>query len=232
MRDPVLIRQRRIGALVDASVLGARSAPVSRRSEPLLSRHVDRSRIGVWIVRGFRHRHTARRSAGKSCARAYNVDLRGSSTHAAPAAALAWWPHPCVIQPIRAAAIQETLLVLLCVPPLMLWVFLRSERRRRLDRQRLRGQSGTARTLGLGKFSDSGPGNTCTRCVRVSRRVVGVCSATCVSMSNWRYARGESLMMREHDIEFRSTMKPKASCRRCGTWSVPSAGRPCVHCSR
>ena len=128
----VLIRTRRIGFLVDASVLGYAVGAGFATVENLyyLSTLTD-PHMAVWIVRGF---GTAILHGGVQAIFAAlvlaNVDRRNGHLDARsilPPLALAVVIHSAFNQFVL-PPIQETLLVLVSIPPLMLWVFMRSEK--------------------------------------------------------------------------------------------------------
>lgn len=126
----VLIRTRRIGFLVDASVLGYAVGAGFATVENLyyLSSLTD-PHMAVWIVRGF---GTAILHGGVQAIFAALVltsaDQRGKldARGVLPPLALAVLVHAAFNQ-FMLPPIQETLLVMASVPPLMLWVFVRSE---------------------------------------------------------------------------------------------------------
>ena len=132
----ILIRTRRIGFLVDASVLGYAVGAGFATVENLyyLSTLTD-PHMAVWIVRGF---GTAILHGGvqaifaalvlASADQRGKLDLRGIL----PALALAVVVHAAFNQFVL-PPIQETLLVLISIPPLMLWVFMSSEKGVRND---------------------------------------------------------------------------------------------------
>jgi RsiW-degrading membrane proteinase PrsW (M82 family) len=201
-----LIRQRRIGFLVDASVLGYAVGAGFATVENLyyLGTLTD-PRIGIWIVRGF---GTAILHGGLQASFAalvlYNMDLRGKmdARGVLPPLALVALIHAAFNQ-FALPPIQETLLVLLCVPPLMLWVFVRSERA-------VEGWIGSGfevdqellELLDSGKFSDSRAGQYLYALrERFSGEVVAdlLCYLRLYVELALR-AKG-ILMMREHDIE-------------------------------
>lgn len=127
----LLIRTHRIGFLVDASVFGFAVGTGFAMIENLyyLNEMTD-PHLAIWIVRGF---GTAILHGGVQAIFAAmvlaNTDQRGAMDVRAvvPPLILAVLVHAAfnhfVLPPI-----QQTLLVLLCLPPLMLWVFVRSER--------------------------------------------------------------------------------------------------------
>jgi protease PrsW len=126
----VLIRTRRIGFLVDASVLGYAVGAGFATVENLyyLGTLTD-PHMAVWIVRGF---GTAILHGGVQAIFAALVltsaDQRGKldARGVLPPLALAVLVHAAFNQ-FMLPPIQETLLVLVSVPPLMLLVFVRSE---------------------------------------------------------------------------------------------------------
>ena len=127
----VLIRTHRIGFLVDASIFGFAVGTGFAMIENLyyLNQLAD-THMAIWIVRGF---GTAILHGGVQAIFAAmvlaNTDRRGAMDFraVAPPLILAVLLHSAfnhfVLPPI-----QQTLLVLLSLPPLMLWVFVRSER--------------------------------------------------------------------------------------------------------
>ncbi len=127
----LLIRTHRIGFLVDASVFGFAVGTGFAMIENLyyLNELAD-THMAIWIVRGF---GTAILHGGVQAIFAAlvlaNTDQRGAMDVRAvvPPLILATLVHAgfnhFVLPPI-----QQTLLVLLVLPPLMLWVFVRSER--------------------------------------------------------------------------------------------------------
>ena len=127
----VLIRTRRIGFLVDASVLGFAVGAGFATVENLyyLGQLTDPN-ITVWIVRGF---GTAILHGGVQAIFAAlvlsNADQRGKldARTILPPLALAVLIHAAFNQFVL-SPIQETLLVLVTIPPVMLIVFMRSER--------------------------------------------------------------------------------------------------------
>ena len=127
----VLIRTRRIGFLVDASVLGYAVGAGFATVENLyyLSTLTD-PHMAVWIVRGF---GTAILHGGVQAIFAAlvlaNADRRGNldARSILPPLALAVVIHAAFNQFVL-PPIQETLLVLVSIPPLMLWVFMHSEK--------------------------------------------------------------------------------------------------------
>jgi RsiW-degrading membrane proteinase PrsW (M82 family) len=128
----VLIRTRRIGFLVDASVLGYAVGAGFATVENLyyLSTLTD-PHMAVWIVRGF---GTAILHGGVQAIFAAlvlaNADRRNGKLDArsiVPPLALAVVIHSAFNQFVL-PPIQETLLVLVSIPPLMLWVFMSSEK--------------------------------------------------------------------------------------------------------
>ncbi|HET7063003.1 MAG TPA: PrsW family glutamic-type intramembrane protease, partial [Rudaea sp.] len=127
----MLIRTRRIGFLVDASVLGYAVGAGFATVENLyyLSTLTD-PHMAVWIVRGFGTAilHGGVQAIFAALVLAYadqrgKLDLRGIL----PPLMLAVVIHAAFNQFVL-PPIQETLLVLVSVPPLMFWVFVRSER--------------------------------------------------------------------------------------------------------
>ena len=127
----LLIRTRRIGFLVDAAVLGfAAGAGFATVENLYYLSQLNDPHISVWIVRGF---GTAILHGGVQAIFAAlvlaNVDRRGRMDLLAvvPPLAVAVLVHAAfnafVLPPIL-----ETVVVLACVPPLMLLVFMRSER--------------------------------------------------------------------------------------------------------
>jgi len=126
-----LIRTRRIGFLVDASVLGYAVGAGFATVENLyyLSTLTD-PHMAVWIVRGF---GTAILHGGVQAIFAAlvlaNADQRDrlDLRSVLPPLALAVVIHAAFNQFVL-PPIQETLLVMISIPPLMLWVFVRSER--------------------------------------------------------------------------------------------------------
>jgi RsiW-degrading membrane proteinase PrsW (M82 family) len=127
----VLIHTRRIGFLVDASVLGYAVGAGFATVENLyyLSTLTD-PHMAVWIVRGF---GTAILHGGVQAIFAAlvlaNADQRGKldARGVLPPLALAVLIHAMFNQFVL-PPIQETLLVLVSVPPLMFLVFMHSER--------------------------------------------------------------------------------------------------------
>lgn len=126
-----LIRTRRIGFLSDAALLGYAVGTGFATIENLY--YLDRlaaAPIGVWVVRGFGTAilHGGAQAIFAALALA-NTDRRGEADARAllPPLLLAVAVHAAfnsfVLPPI-----QQTLLVLVLMPPLMLWVFKRSER--------------------------------------------------------------------------------------------------------
>lgn len=202
----VLIRTRRIGFLVDASVLGYAVGAGFATVENLyyLASRAD-PHITVWIVRGL---GTAILHGGMQAVLGamvlYNADVRGKLDARAivPPLALVVLVHAAFNQ-FALPPIQETLLVLVCIPPLMLWVFLRSERA-------VEGWIGSGfeidqellELLDSGKFSDSRAGQYLFALrERFSGEVVAdlLCYLRLYVELALR-AKG-ILMMREHDIE-------------------------------
>lgn len=127
----VLIRIRRIGFLVDASVLGFAVGAGFATVENLYYLGVyDDPHIATWIVRGF---GTAILHGGVQAIFAAAVltdaDRRGKLDARAilPPLALAVLVHAAYNQ-FELAPIYETLLVLVCIPSLLLLVFVHSER--------------------------------------------------------------------------------------------------------
>jgi RsiW-degrading membrane proteinase PrsW (M82 family) len=126
-----LIRTRRIGFLVDASVLGyAVGAGFAMVENLYYLEQVSDPNLGTWIVRGF---GTAILHGGiqaifaamvlASIDRHDKIDARA----VLPPLAVAVLVHAAFNQ-FALAPVQETLLVLITIPPLLFWVFLRSER--------------------------------------------------------------------------------------------------------
>lgn len=127
----VLIRTRRIGFLVDAAILGyAVGAGFATVENLYYLRELTDPHVTVWIVRGF---GTAVLHGGVQAIFAAlvlaNVDQRGTLDARAfmPPLALAVVVHAAFNQFVL-PPIQQTLLVMVLVPPLLLWVFVRSER--------------------------------------------------------------------------------------------------------
>ena len=201
-----LIRTRRIGFLVDASVLGyAVGAGFATVENVYYLTNLADPHMTVWIVRGF---GTAILHGGMQAIFAamvlYNADLRGKADARAilPPFALIVLVHAAFNQFVL-PPIQQTLLVLMCIPPLMLWVFLRSERA-------VEGWIGSGfevdqellELLDSGKFSDSRAGQYLLALrERFSGEVIAdlLCYLRLYVELALR-AKG-ILMMREHDIE-------------------------------
>ena len=126
-----LIRTRRIGFLVDASVLGyAVGAGFALVENLYYLEEVTNPNLGTWIVRGF---GTAILHGGVQAIfaalvlansdRSNRLDVRT----VLPPLAIAILVHAAFNQ-FALGPVQETLLVLITIPPLLFWVFLRSER--------------------------------------------------------------------------------------------------------
>ena len=125
-----LIHTRRIGFLVDASVLGcAVGGGFSTVENLYYLLHLSDPNPAVWLVRGF---GTAILHGGVQAIFAAqvlaNADRRGQLDARAvlPPLAVAVLIHAAFNQFIL-PPVMETLLVLAVVPPLLLWVFVRSE---------------------------------------------------------------------------------------------------------
>jgi RsiW-degrading membrane proteinase PrsW (M82 family) len=201
-----LIRTRRIGFLVDASVLGyAVGAGFATVENIYYLSSVADPHFTVWIVRGL---GTAILHGGMQAIFAamvlHNADLRGKLDARAivPPLLLVTLVHAAFNQFVL-PPMQETLLVLMCIPPLMLWVFLRSERA-------VEGWIGSGfevdqellELLDSGKFSDSRAGQYL---YAMRERFTGevVADLLCYLRLYVELAlRAKGiLMMREHDIE-------------------------------
>jgi RsiW-degrading membrane proteinase PrsW (M82 family) len=126
-----LIGTRRIGFLVDASVLGFAVGAGFATAENLyyLSEYND-PHIGTWIVRGF---GTAILHGGVQAIFAALVLTDADRREKLDARAIV--PPLMLVVLVHAAfnqftlsPIYETLLVLVCIPPLLVWAFVRSER--------------------------------------------------------------------------------------------------------
>jgi RsiW-degrading membrane proteinase PrsW (M82 family) len=127
----MLIRTRRIGFLVDASVLGfAVGAGFATVENLYYLAQVDDPNMAVWIVRGF---GTAILHGGVQAIFAAlvltNADRRDRLDARAilPPLLLAVLVHALFNQ-FSLPPIQQTLLVLVSIPLLLLWVFVHSER--------------------------------------------------------------------------------------------------------
>ncbi len=127
----ILVRQHRIGFLVDASVFGfAVGAGFAMVENLYYLNELANSHVAVWIVRGF---GTAVLHGGVQAIFAAmllaNTDRRGAMDWRAvlPALFVAVLIHS-VFNSFMLPPIQETLLVLVSLPLLMYWVFARSER--------------------------------------------------------------------------------------------------------
>lgn len=126
-----LIRAHRIGFLVDAALCGFAVGAGFALVENLyyLGQLTD-THLAIWIVRGFgtAFLHGGIQAIFAAMALA-NIDQRGRMDARAivPPLLLAALVHAAfnrfVLPPI-----QQTLLVIVCLPPLLLWVFARSER--------------------------------------------------------------------------------------------------------
>jgi RsiW-degrading membrane proteinase PrsW (M82 family) len=126
-----LIRTRRIGFLVDASVLGfAVGAGFATVENLYYLGEFDDPHIATWIVRGFGTAilHGGVQAIFAALALA-NADRRERLDARAvlPPLALAVLVHAAFNQ-FALPPIYETLLVLVCIPPLLLWAFVHSER--------------------------------------------------------------------------------------------------------
>jgi RsiW-degrading membrane proteinase PrsW (M82 family) len=127
----VLIRTRRIGFLVDASVLGfAVGAGFATVENLYYLGQLAGPQTGTWIVRGF---GTAILHGGLQAIFAAlvltDVDARGKLGIRAvlPPLVLIILVHAAFNQ-FTLSPLIETVLVLVCIPPLLAWVFARSER--------------------------------------------------------------------------------------------------------
>lgn len=127
----ILIRAHRIGFLVDASVFGfAVGAGFALIENLYYLNELSDTHIAIWIVRGF---GTAILHGGVQAIFAAlvlaNTDRRGAMDFRAvvPPLILATLVHAAFNQFVL-PPIYQTLLVMVCLPPLMLWVFARSER--------------------------------------------------------------------------------------------------------
>ena len=189
-----LVRTHRIGFLVDAAIFGFAVGAGFAMVENLyyLQALSDASLGGLDRAR-LRHRLAARRRA---------VDLRGDAARPGRPAR----PHgPGRGLPALLAAavlhagfnqfvlppIFQTLALMLLLPPLMMFVFARSEARgRRLAGRRLRRRQRPAVPARLRRLLRvARTASTCIPCARASpARWSPTCCATCACTSSWRCA--------------------------------------------